>query len=128
MNPDPNPVCSQRSDPDLVQIGPDPQHCLERMEHGRTSSFCHLYRLSHVPRACSFSNKDGRHGRTQPAKLPQKRMLEGRKAGMIIVLGSLPHISTQGKGRKREPGQIICIPHYNPRVSENKETAGKIVF
>jgi hypothetical protein len=30
MNPDPNPypnpVCSQRSDPDPVQIGPDPQH------------------------------------------------------------------------------------------------------
>ncbi len=29
MNPDPDPVCSQRSDPDPVQIGPDPQHCLE---------------------------------------------------------------------------------------------------
>ncbi len=27
MNPDPDPVCSQRSDPDPVQIGPDPQHC-----------------------------------------------------------------------------------------------------
>jgi hypothetical protein len=26
MNPDPDLVCSQRSDPDPVQIGPDPQH------------------------------------------------------------------------------------------------------
>jgi hypothetical protein len=25
---DPDPVCSQRSDPDPVQISPDPQHCL----------------------------------------------------------------------------------------------------
>ncbi len=32
MNPDPDPVCSQRSvpDPDPVQIGPDPQHCFAR--------------------------------------------------------------------------------------------------
>jgi hypothetical protein len=27
MNLDPDPVCSQRSDPDPVQIGPYPQHC-----------------------------------------------------------------------------------------------------
>jgi hypothetical protein len=26
MNPDLDPVCSQRSDPDPVQIGPDLQH------------------------------------------------------------------------------------------------------
>ncbi len=26
-DPDPNKVCYQRSDPDPVQIGPDPQHC-----------------------------------------------------------------------------------------------------
>jgi hypothetical protein len=29
MNPDP--VCSQRSDPDPVQIGPDPQHWIRVM-------------------------------------------------------------------------------------------------
>jgi hypothetical protein len=29
MNPDLDPVCSRRSDPDPVQIGPDPQHWTE---------------------------------------------------------------------------------------------------
>ncbi len=37
MNPDP--VCSQRSDPDPVQIGPDPQHCSEGLSKSKERFF-----------------------------------------------------------------------------------------